>query len=126
ACDLQRDERTALHDLEKKAFVEFARLGGANAFLDLDACLAQHADTLAANTRIGIADRRDDARDARVNQRLGARRRFSVMRAWLQRDIGGGATRRFTRAGKRLRFGMGAPTLLRPAAPGNHGVSAFP
>ena len=46
--------------------------------VDLDARVAQHREAAAVDLRIGVGDRRDDARDAGVDQQLGARTRAST------------------------------------------------
>ena len=55
--------------------------------LDRDALGAQALVALAGDFRIGILQRRNDARDAGLDDGVGARRRLALMRARLERDV---------------------------------------
>ena len=66
---------------------------------------------------IGIAERRDDPRHARLDQQVGAgRAALAAVGAGLERDVGGGAARRLAGLGQRHRLGMGPAAGLGPAA----------
>ena len=69
-----------------------ARVVGADPDVDGDPLLPQLRDAARpAHVRIGILERDDDPGDARLDQRLGARRRAPLVRAGLERDVGGRA-----------------------------------
>ncbi len=106
ARDLQRHQRPLVQHLQKESFVEMSRLLRADIFLDGDASLLDHLETLAGDTRIRIRNRADDARDASRDQRLGARRRLAVMRARLKGYVERRSPRFFPGARKRQRLGM--------------------
>ena len=78
-------------------------LVGQHALDDLDAGGAQDRIALPDTRVVGIAGGADDARDAGVDQRIGAGRRAAVMGAGFERDIGGGAARQLAGLGQRLR-----------------------
>ena len=65
---------------------------------------------------IGIFERRDDARDPRGDDSVGAGRRLAVMRARLQRNVERRAARRRAGPAQRLDLGMGPAPGLGPAA----------
>ena len=92
------------------------RLLGADADIDRDAGGAQPRVALPGHFGIGIFERRDHARNAGGDDGVGARRRFAVMRARLERDVERRAARRLAGAAQRLDFGMRPPAGLRPAA----------
>ena len=91
--------------------------------LDRDAGGAQFGVALPGHLRIGILDRRHDARNAGGNHRIGAGRRLAEMRARLQRHVERGAARGFARALKRLRLGMRTAAGLGPAAADDDAIS---
>jgi len=99
-----------------------ARLLGTKPNIDLDAALGELAVTRAGNFRIGILQRRHHARHAGFDDGIGARRRFALVRTWLERHVESGALRRFLGAAQRLDLGMRAATFLRPAATENDAV----
>ncbi len=114
--DLQRDQRPARPQAQEEAGIEAGRLLLQDTGRDLDAGLPQHGEALAADARIGVLDRRDDARDAGRDQCIGAGRRLAQMRTGLQRHIGGGAPRRLARLRQRHGLGMRPPARLCPTA----------
>ena len=73
--------------------------------VDRDAPLPEPGDAATRDVGIGVDERDDDARDARVEQRLGAGRRAALVRARLERDVRGGAPG--AGAGRRQRADLG-------------------
>ena len=74
---------------------------------DLDIGVGQDFQTATRDTRIGIGDGNHDAGDARCDDRIGAGRRLSMMRARFERDIGRGSPRLLACFGNGLGFCMG-------------------
>jgi hypothetical protein len=78
----------------------------------------RHADTgicqalipLPAYPRIRIVERRHDTRNARRDDRIGARRGFAVMAARLESDVERRAPGRLPRLAQRFGLGMGTAT----------------
>ena len=99
-----------------------ACLLGADAHFDRNARRAQPRMAFAGDFGIGVLERRYDARNARRDDSVGARRRLAVVRAGLQRDVQRGAARRRAGAPQCLDLGMGPATSLRPAAADNDAV----
>ena len=85
--------------------IELARRLALDADVDLDSGGAQPFDT-AARDRARIAHRDDHARDAGRDDRIGARRRFAVMRARLERDVHRRATRALAGRSSAVDFGV--------------------
>src|ERR1700733_11044870 len=73
-----------------------------------------------AALRIGIFQRRYDARNAGGNDGVGTRRRAAKMRARLERDVERRAARERTGAAQRLDFGVRTTGGDAPAAADNH------
>ena len=65
--------------------------------LDLDPAVAQPLEAARRHLRVRVADRRDDPRHARRDDRVGARRRRAVVRARLERDVERRAARALAR-----------------------------
>ena len=84
--------------------------------IDLDSGGAQFGVALPRDLGIGIDQRGHHARQAGCDHRVGAGRRFAVMRARLQRHIQRRAARGLAGPPDRLDFGMRPPTRLGPAA----------
>ena len=103
-------------DAHDVAGMHAARLVGAEADIDRDAFVAQPLMALAGDFRIGVFQRRHHARDAGLDDGVGARRRLALMRARLERHVHRGALRRLLGAAQRLDLGMRAAAGLRPAA----------
>ena len=81
------------HEMQER-LVQLLGLGGElRRDIHLYAGLAKSRKALPRHQRIGVADRRDDARDARLDQCVDARRRAALVRAGLQVQIEGGAAR---------------------------------
>jgi hypothetical protein len=72
-------------------------------------------DSTACNIWVGITNGNDDARDASVNERFGARAGSTDVIARLERDIGCGAAGFFAGGFQRDDFGMVAPIVLMEA-----------
>ena len=104
---LQRDQRTAgAHEVDE-GLVQLLRLSAVGSTdLDLDAGLPQLLEAVPGHQRIGIVHGRDDARDARLDQGVGAGR----VRPWCEQgsrvDIQGGAARLFAGLFERDDFGV--------------------
>ena len=93
-----------------------ARFVSPGADIDHDAGRTQPRMSLARYLGIRVLDRRDDARDTRGYDGIGAGWGFAVMRARLKRHVERGAARRFSCAPQRLDFGVGAAARLCPAS----------
>ena len=98
--------RPATFDPRQEAAVERARLRFHQAGFDHDAGGEQFRETAAIDLREWIAHRADHARDARGDQRIGARTGAAGMRAGFQGDVGGGATRAFASRLEREHLGV--------------------
>src|SRR5206468_10244601 len=82
--------------------------------LDRDAGRTQDREPTAVDERIWVADRRYDAPDPRLDDRVGAGGRPPVVAAGLQAHDQGGASRPRARLGERHAFGMRRPRALVP------------
>ena len=71
------------------------------------------ANPAPATRAVGILERGDDTRDAGRDQRVGARRRAPVVRARLERDVGGRAAGAVAGLGQRADLGVGAARAAR-------------
>ncbi len=89
---LEQHERATTHDVGAEGGVLAARprLDRPAGELYLHAGRAQAPETAPVDLRVGIADGADDARDARREQGVGARRLATVVAARLERDVGRG------------------------------------
>jgi hypothetical protein len=101
------------------------RCGGADPDLNDDTGGAQHRVAAPGYLGIGIFDRRDDSRYSGCDDCLGARRRLTVMGAWLQRHIERGAVCRRSGPAQRLGLGMGTAARLGPAAPDDYAFAYY-
>ena len=104
-CELRDDERTA-----GAAVMEIRRQlsrgpVGADPDHDVDPSRPQAREPRARDAGIGILERRDNARDPGLDQRVDARWRAAVVRARLERHEGGGTAG--ARPGLRERAGLG-------------------
>ncbi|CCK05799.1 hypothetical protein BN128_4105 [Cronobacter sakazakii 696] len=97
--------KTGAHALEK-AFIERFGLAHHQTVADLNSRLLKTIQTAACHLWVRILHRRDNARDARVNQRIAARRRASVVATGFKRDIRGGTARLVARHTQRMHFGV--------------------
>ena len=114
---LERDVGAAILNAPDVTGMRPPRLLRADADFDHDAGF-RHAPM--AGTRdlgIGVDQRRNHARDAGRDDRVGARGRLAVMRAGFERHVQRGAAGRVAGTRERLGLGVGAPARLRPAAP---------
>src|SRR5262249_56100261 len=87
-----------------------------------DAFGAQLLVTLSGHFRIWIFKRRNNAGNAGTDNRVGARRGFSLVRARLKRHIHGGALGCLFGAPERFDFGVRPAALLGPASTKNDAV----
>ena len=85
--ELERHARPAVAHAQDVAGVVAPRLVGADADIDRNALRAQPRMARARDFRIGILERRDDARNAGLDDGIGAGRRLALVRARLERDI---------------------------------------
>ncbi len=108
-----RPRRTPLEE----AGVDLGGFGRAEPGLDRNSGGAQACQPAPGNPRIGVFDRGDDPRDARLDQRIGAGRRPPPMAAGFERDVSGGAAGGVAGAGQGLGLGMRTPAGLGPAPP---------
>ncbi|CCJ95620.1 hypothetical protein BN131_3293 [Cronobacter malonaticus 681] len=97
--------KTGAHTLEK-AFIKRFGLAHHQAMTDLNARLLKTVQAPARHLRVRVLHCRDNARDARVNQRIAARRRASVVATGFKRDIRGSTARLVARHAQRMHFGM--------------------
>ena len=118
--ELQRHFRALARQPGEIARHRLARFRREQARHHGDAGGAQNGVAAAADARIGIARRRDDAGDAGPHQRFGARGRAAVMGAGLERHIGGGADGAVAGLGERDRLGMRPSARRGDAAPDDH------
>src|SRR5881392_4149355 len=81
------DEGTLLFVPTDEFVVKLRCFMGKYSCNDFDTALSQLLKAFAGYERIRIFDGRDDALDTCVDQRFGARRRFSVMRVRFERYI---------------------------------------
>ena len=107
-------ERPPLRDPGAPGLVLGPRLEGVHD-LDLDPGPPQRADPVHFGVRILRADH--DPRDARGDQRVGARRRRAVMGARLESDVDRRPPRALTCARERDHLGVRPPLPLVPALP---------
>ena len=98
----------------REAGDELGRLVGQHPFLDRDARRTQDREPTAVDERIWVADRRYDALDPRLDDRVGAGGRPAVVAAGLQAHDQSGASRVRARLGERHAFGMRRPRALVP------------
>ena len=98
------------------------RLIGAKTDLDGDAFRPHALVSLPGHLRIWIFQCRDDARDARPDNGVSARRRLALMRTWLKGHIHRGALRHLLCAPERLDFGMRTAAVLGPAPANQYAV----
>ena len=120
--ELEHDAGPAIAHAPDVAGMVAARRFGADADVDRNARRAQPRMSRARDFGIGILERRDDARDAGGDDGVGARRRFAVMRAGLERDVERRAACRRAGAAQRLDFGVRPAARLGPAAADNVAV----
>ena len=120
--ELEHDVGTAVAHAPDVSGMVVARFLGAGVNIDDNASRTKPRVALAGHFRIGIFDRRDDARQACSDDGVGAGRRFAVMRARLQRHVERRTTCRCSGAPQRLDLGMRPAAGLRPAAAHNHAV----
>ena len=119
---LESHVRPAVLHAPDVAGMSVPRLLRADADLDHDAGFSHAPMAGTRDLGIGIDQRRNHARNASRDDRVGARRRLAMMRAGLERYIKRGATRRIAGTGERLGLGMGPPARLRPAAANDDSV----
>ena len=93
-------------DAAEKSPVEPLGFFFADAFGDGDACRLQAGNALPGNERVRVAAGDDGTGDARGNQRVGAGRGASLVRAGLKGDVGGGAACFLARFSQRVGFGV--------------------
>jgi len=107
--ELHAQPRPAALHARQEAAVDLARLRFHQADRHLDPRRAQALVTGAVHLRERIAHRTDHACHAGFDQRIGTGRGAAGMRAGLERDVGGGATRAIARGAQREHFGMRLP-----------------
>jgi hypothetical protein len=107
----------------QEAHIELLRLRRQKARFHFNSGLAQPQRAASAHARVRILDRKYHARDARVHECVGARRRAPEMTAGLKRDIGARTRRCSACRGKRSDFGMRLARALVPAFADNAAVA---
>ena len=104
---LDGHQRHAGFTVVKVCRVYFARRRVVYDFhLDPPSVLAKVLNSLTRNTGVGVLDANNHPRDARLNQRIGARFHPSVMVARLQRNVDGGTIGGVTSVGQRHNLGV--------------------
>ena len=91
--EFEGDERSPRGDAAEKSPVEPLGFFFADAFGDGDACRLQAGNALPGNERVRVAAGDDGTGDARGNQRVGAGRGASLVRAGLKGDASSPLTR---------------------------------
>ena len=91
--------------------------------LDLDTCATDSIEPASIHQRVRIAGADHDARHSRRHDRVGARRRATVMRARLERHVEGRAARCVARLLERDRLGVPDSVVGVPALPHDLAVS---
>src|SRR3546814_6554063 len=104
AAELEPQPRPAAPDAREEAAIERPRLGFHQSRLHLHACRAQALETLAVDGLERVAHRRDHARDAGGDERVGAGPGAAGVRARFEGDVGGGALRAVTSLLQREHF----------------------
>src|SRR5581483_2377900 len=120
ACDLAicrhrvlvRDEWAFRAQPFEIAFIEADSVVSILPDLDEDAGAFESADTLSVDPGAWIAHGDDGLRDSGIDQGVGAGRRPSPVRAWLQSDIKGCPARGCASLAQRHDFGVGLARLL--------------
>ena len=120
--ELEHHLRAALAHAPDVAGMVAPGLRRTDADLNGNAGRAEPRMAPAGHFGIGIFECRDNARHTRSDHGVGTRRRFAVVRTWLERDVQGGAAGRFAGTAQRLDLGMGPAAGLGPAAADNHAV----
>jgi hypothetical protein len=127
---LHAHEGPAAFDARKESDVEFARRGRHQSDLDGDAGRAQARKAFAGDAIERIADGRDHTCDTGARQRIGTRRRPTMVCAGFEGDVGGGAACTLARFAQREHFRMRfAGAFVETAtqhglAAGNHATDA--
>ena len=112
---LDRHVRPPLRHARDMPGVIAARLIGAKTDLDGDAFRPHALVSLPGHLRIWIFQCGDDARDARTDNGVSARRRLALMRTWFKGHVHRGALRHLLCPPERLDFGMWTAAVLGPA-----------
>jgi hypothetical protein len=112
---LEHDERTAFAHQRKERLVERDGLLGRDADVDGDAALAQKGKAAAADGRIRVLDRGDDARDAGVDDLAHAGPGATLVAAGLERAIQRRAAGAHARLGQGVHFRVRLPRSLMEA-----------
>ena len=115
---LEDDERAAGARVLAERLVLQPRAGGelAAGDVDLHALVAQDAEAAPGGLRARVVAADDDARDAGLEDRLGARRRVPVVAARLERDVQRRAVQvRVAARGDRVDLGVRAAVVVVPA-----------
>jgi hypothetical protein len=120
--ELEEYVRPAVPHAADMAGMVAPRLFGAKANVHRGACGAQARVPGTGNFGIGIFQCRDDARDARGDDGVGAGRRFAVMRARLERDVKRRPASGRACASQSFDLGMRPPAGLCPAAADDHPI----
>ena len=114
--------RPAVTHAPDVAGMVMARLFGADADVDRNASRAQPRMPRTRDFGIRVFQRRDDAGNTPRDDGVGTGRRFSVVRAGLQRHVKRRAPRRLAGATQRLDLRMRPTPRLRPTAADNDAV----
>ena len=120
--ELEHDVGPRFQHARDVADMHAPRFVGTQPDIDRDAFAAQLLVALAGHFRVGILQRRHHARNAGLDDGVGARRRLAKMRTRLQRHIHRRTLRHLLDAAQRLDLGMRAAAGLRPAARQNDAV----
>src|SRR5213080_2472021 len=112
---LSRHESLLRSNPASKALVQAASLCFANTRDYFDAGLAEPFEAAAGTDRIGILGCRDDARDARRDDRFGTRAGASLVATWLERHVKNRAARFFLCRFERHDFRVVSPFILMKA-----------
>jgi hypothetical protein len=86
---------------------------------NLDPCRFETLDSAPGHARVRVIHSRHHTRDARFDQRIGARRRLAMVGAGFECDISGRPFGGCAGARKRFALSVGPSAQLSPAAPDN-------
>ena len=98
------------------------RARGTRPDLDVEPGRAEPCEPAPCDPRVRVLERHHDAPDAGCDQRVGARRRTTIVRARLEGDVGGAVPSPLPRRLERVGLGVGCPRASVPPLAGDRAV----